>query len=208
MDVVIACLGNRRTGGSIGSKGYLVQNQKDGTIIYWLLRQRKGQERNSLWPEPDYLTAWILYTHGIRQTTNEVQPTCSVAIMGANFEFSGRSAHAGACPHLGREVLWMQPELMSVGVNYLREHMIDRARIHYAYVDAGGTNLNVVQDHSLVKYESSCAEGFPDGRNCLNEWLMWQEVQLMTGTTMKYEITMAFSDYVPNDTLGKIAAGV
>lgn len=28
----------------------------------------------------------------------------------------------------------------------------------------------------------------------------------MTGTTMKYEITMAFSDYVPNDTLGKIAA--
>ena len=23
---------------------------------------------------------------------------------------------------------------------------------------------------------------------------------------MKYEITMAFSDYVPNDTLGKIAA--
>ena len=27
---------------------------------------------------------------------------------------------------------------------------------------------------------------------------------LMTGTKMKYEITMAFSDYVPNRTLGAV----
>ena len=28
---------------------------------------------------------------------------------------------------------------MNIGVNYLREHMISEARIHYAYLDAGGT---------------------------------------------------------------------
>ena len=32
---------------------------------------------------------------------------------------------------------------MSVGCNYLREHMIPEARIHYAYIDAGGTAPNV-----------------------------------------------------------------
>ena len=41
-------------------------------------------------------------------------------------------------------------ELMSVGCNYLREHMIPEARIHYAYIDAGGTAPNVVQDLSLI----------------------------------------------------------
>ena len=42
---------------------------------------------------------------------------------------------------------------MSVGCNYLREHMIPEARIHYAYIDAGGTAPNVVQDRSTVRYE-------------------------------------------------------
>ena len=39
---------------------------------------------------------------------------------------------------------------MNVGCNYLREHMIPEARIHYAYIDAGGTAPNVVQDLSLI----------------------------------------------------------
>ena len=34
---------------------------------------------------------------------------------------------------------------MSVGVNYLREHVPTSRRIHYAYLDAGGIAPNVVQ---------------------------------------------------------------
>jgi hypothetical protein len=40
-----------------------------------------------------------------------------------------RAALAGATPHLGRSAL-DAAELMSVGCNYLREHMIDGARVH------------------------------------------------------------------------------
>jgi aminobenzoyl-glutamate utilization protein B len=47
-------------------------------------------------------------------------------------------------PHLGRSAL-DAVELMSVGVNYMREHMVQDARIHYAYLDAGGKAPNVVQ---------------------------------------------------------------
>ena len=33
---------------------------------------------------------------------------------------------------------------MNVGVNYMREHVISDARIHYAYLDNGGEAPNVV----------------------------------------------------------------
>lgn len=42
--------------------------------------------------------------------------------------------------------------LMNVGVNYLREHIISTARVHYAYLDAGGEAPNIVQDHASLLY--------------------------------------------------------
>ncbi len=48
---------------------------------------------------------------------------------------------------------WTPAELMNVGCNYCGEHMIPEARIHYAYIDAGGTAPNVVQDHAVIRYE-------------------------------------------------------
>lgn len=146
------CLGTGALAGSIGGKGVSgAEPEGRNHHLLWLCGRGRGRAkqfmaRAGLFDGVDFVYTW----HPADR--NEVQPTCSVAIMGANFEFFGRSAHAGACPHLGRSAL-DAAELMSVGVNYLREHMIDKARIHYAYVDAGGTSPNVVQDHSLVKYE-------------------------------------------------------
>ena len=42
-------------------------------------------------------------------------------------------------------------ELMNVGVNYMREHMPSDARVHYAYLDAGGDAPNVVQAKAKVR---------------------------------------------------------
>jgi len=58
------------------------------------------------------------------------------------FKFFGKSSHAGATPHLGRSAL-DAVELMNVGANYLREHVIDQARIHYTITQAG-TAPNIV----------------------------------------------------------------
>ena len=55
------------------------------------------------------------------------------------------------CPELGRSAL-DAVELMDVGVNYMREHMIDEARIHYAITDTGGDAPNVVQSRAQVLY--------------------------------------------------------
>ena len=41
---------------------------------------------------------------------------------------------------------------MNIGVQFLREHMSDRARIHYTITDAGGCSPNVVQPRASVLY--------------------------------------------------------
>ena len=41
---------------------------------------------------------------------------------------------------------------MNIGVQFLREHMSDKARVHYAITDAGGCSPNVVQPTASVLY--------------------------------------------------------
>jgi len=66
------------------------------------------------------------------------------------FRFRGRTAHAAANPETGRSAL-DAVELMNVGVNYLREHVIDAARLHYVITNGGGAP-NVVPDDCEVWY--------------------------------------------------------
>ena len=80
-----------------------------------------------------------------------VNQPVSLACMEVDFAFTGRAAHAASAPQLGRSAL-DAVELMNVGVNYLREHMPDHARIHYAVQDAGGIAPNVVQARARVRY--------------------------------------------------------
>ncbi len=74
----------------------------------------------------------------------------SLANTRIDFTFTGKAAHAAGAPELGRSGL-DAVELMNVGVNYLREHMPDDARIHYAYIDAGGMAPNVVQARATIR---------------------------------------------------------
>lgn len=70
---------------------------------------------------------------------------------GVLYSFKGRTAHAAGAPFAGRSAL-DAAELMNVGCNYLREHIIPEARLHYAYRDVGGTAPNVVQESACVHY--------------------------------------------------------
>lgn len=185
-------------------KEYLLENKLSGTVKYYGCAAEEGagakqfMARAGLFDDADFIYTWH------PATMNGVDASHNNAIMGANFEFKGVTSHAGGTPHLGRSAL-DAAELMSVGVNYLREHTINEARIHYAYVDAGGVAPNVVQDHSLIKYEvrspkvNQVKELFERVVNVA------RGAALMTDTKMEYEITMAFSDYLPNDALARIA---
>jgi aminobenzoyl-glutamate utilization protein B len=74
----------------------------------------------------------------------------SNVISGCRFHFHGRSSHAAGNPEAGRSAL-DAVELMNVGVNFLREHIIPEARIHYV-IEAGGGQPNVVPDYARSHY--------------------------------------------------------
>ena len=81
---------------------------------------------------------------------NAVDDMRSLANTRIDFTFHGKAAHAAGAPELGRSAL-DSVELMNIGVNYMREHMPDAARVHYAYLDAGGIAPNVVQARATVR---------------------------------------------------------
>ncbi len=185
-------------------KEYLAAENRDGTVIYFGCPAEEGAgskqfiTRAGYFDKVDFVYTWH------PATINEVQSKGSVAIMGANFVFDGVASHAGGSPHLGRSAL-DAAELMNVGVNYLREHMIDAARVHYAYSDAGGTAPNVVQDHVVIKYEVRAPKVAQMQELFARVVNIAKGAALMTETKMNYEVTMAFSDYLPNKTLAVLA---
>jgi aminobenzoyl-glutamate utilization protein B len=83
-------------------------------------------------------------------SVNSVWAGSSLAVNNIKYRFKGRTAHAAANPETGRSAL-DAVELMNVGVNYLREHMPDAARIHYVITRGGGAP-NVVPDDCEVWY--------------------------------------------------------
>jgi len=82
---------------------------------------------------------------------NGVRSTNNLAVIETYYRFKGVAAHAANSAHLGRSAL-DAVELMNVGVNFLREHMPQECRVHYAITDAGGHAANVVQAKAEVLY--------------------------------------------------------
>ena len=197
-------LGTGSLAAAIAVKEYLKTFQKDGTVIYFGCPAEEGagskqfMARAGVFDGVDFVYTWH------PSTINGVEAVHSNAIMGANFCFTGVSSHAGATPYLGRSAL-DACELMSVGCNYLREHVIPEARIHYAYIDAGGTAPNVVQDHAVVRYEvrapyvSQVKELFERVKKVA------YGASIMTETNMECELAMAFTEYIPNLALASVA---
>jgi len=81
---------------------------------------------------------------------NEVSYKSSKALINAKFHFKGVAAHASAQPFAGRSAL-DAVELMSIGVQYMREHIKQEARIH-SVITKGGGQPNVVPQEAEVWY--------------------------------------------------------
>ena len=191
---------------AVALKDYLVQEDGNGTVVFFGCPAEEGAGSKQFIARAGYFDGVDFAYTWHPETINEVGSKGSVAIMGANFTFDGVAAHAGAEPHLGRSAL-DAVELMNVGCNYLREHMIDAARIHYAYSDPGGTAPNVVPSHAVIKYEVRAPKVSQVQELFTRVVDVAKGAALMTGTKMQYEITMAFSDYMANRTLGAVVDG-
>jgi aminobenzoyl-glutamate utilization protein B len=75
-------------------------------------------------------------------TMNMAPLGSSNAMNSVKFRFHGVASHAGGSPHRGRSAL-DAVELMNTGVNFMREHVVQEARIHYI-IEQGGGAPNIV----------------------------------------------------------------
>ena len=131
-------------------KDYLAEQGIKGRVRYYGCPAEEGgaaktfMVREGVFDDVDAAISWHPATF---TAVNEARSLANTRI---DFTFHGRAAHAAGAPELGRSAL-DAIELMNVGVNYMREHMPDEARVHYAYLDAGGIAPNVVQSKATVR---------------------------------------------------------
>jgi aminobenzoyl-glutamate utilization protein B len=126
----------------------------------------------------------------------------STAVNGVKFHYYGKTSHAAGSPEQGRSAL-DAIELMNVGVNYLREHVIQEARFHYV-IEVGGGQPNVVPDYSRSWYYIRAPQ-----RDQLDEIYkriikIAEGAALMTDTQFKVEFIMGLYNLLPNKCLAEL----
>ncbi len=145
-------LGTGSLAAALALKEQIEAGRAKGRVVFYGCPAEEGGSgkawmvREHCFDECDALLTWHPYPH------NSILGEVFLASIQAVFSFDGTAAHAAACPHLGRSALDAL-ELMNVGVQFLREHIIPEARVHYAILDGGGAFANVVQPHAEVLYQ-------------------------------------------------------
>ncbi len=142
--------GTASTGAAIAVKQAMESGRVEGTVRLYgtpaeeTLIGKTYMLRDGLFKTDDAILSWhtgdrtvVLYGY-------------TKAMVSVKFRFSGLPAHASVAPHAGRSAL-DAVELMSVGVNYMREHIEEDARIHYVITNGGG-QPNVVPPEAEVWY--------------------------------------------------------
>lgn len=196
-------LGTGAFAAACAAKAYLEKHHIDGTIKFFGCPGEEGGSgktfmvREGVFDEVDTALTWH------PSPSNSIMSLSSLANYQVYFKFNGVAAHAANAPHLGRSAL-DAVELMNVGVNYLREHIIQEARIHYAVTHTGGISPNVVQANAEVLYliRAPKVHQVDDIFNRVKR--IAEGAALMTDTELSIEFDKACSNYIPNRRLEKI----
>ena len=133
---------------------------------------------------------------------NSPRYTSASALNSFKVNFHGIAAHAGATPEAGRSAL-DGVQLMDVGVNYMREHIIQDARVH-CVITEGGKAPNVVPPYAQVWYYVRAPNR--DQVDFIFAWMLdiAKGAALMTGTTYDIEFLTGCYNTLPNEVLGEL----
>lgn len=184
---------------AIGLKQELMARKLPGTVKYFGCPAEENfsgkafMARDGLFNDCDACLTW----HA--GAVNRVWTGSSLANNAMNVTFYGQTAHAAGDPYNGRSALDAL-QLMNMGVEFLREHMPTKARVHYVITNGGG-QPNVVpakasawylvraprreEVDSLYARVLKCAEG----------------AAMMTETRCEVELIKAIWNVLPNTTL-------
>lgn len=200
-------LGTGSLAAAVALKDMMEKEGLQGTVRYYGCPAEEGgsgktyMARSGCFNDVDFALSWHPWTN------NRVLPGNSLANCQVYYKFKGKSAHAAVQPHLGRSAL-DAVELMNVGVNYLREHIISEARVHYAITNTGGLSPNVVQAEAEVLYLIRAPKTNQVQEIYKRVCDIARGAALMTGTEVEIVFDKACSNLVPNVTLNAKMAEV
>ncbi len=188
---------------ALGVKRYLETHPGKGTVRLYgcpgeeAAASKAFMARDGVWKELDAALTWH------PEDCNQIAAGSTNACIQNLYQFFGTASHAAGNPEQGRSAL-DAVELMNIGVQFLREHMDEKARIHYAITNSGGVSPNVVQARADVLYFVRA--------NHVSEALRLQErvdriaegAAMMTETVCKKRFIDGLADTVSNRTLEKL----
>ncbi len=195
-------LGTGALAGVIAVKEAIDDGEAKGTIRFYgcpaeeSFNAKGYMALNGLFDDVDITMTWHPYF------LNMLNVMSALALNSVVFKFHGRTAHAAGDPQNGRSAL-DAVELMNVGVNYLREHVIPDARMHYVITN-GGKAPNVVPEFAEVWYFIRAPE-----RSSVEE--IYERVvkiakgaALMTETELEIEFLSGCYNHLHNETVGEV----
>ncbi|RAN86542.1 amidohydrolase [Bacillus sp. SRB_28] len=196
-------LGTGSLAAAVAVRHYIEENQIKGTVRYYGCPAEEGGSgktimvRDGLFDDVDIAICWHPYP------INAVVSVTNLANYQVYFKFKGKAAHASAAPHLGRSAL-DAVELMNIGTNFLREHIIPEARIHYAITNSGGFAPNVVQAEAEVLYIVRAPKTSQVEELYQRVCKIARGAAMMTETEVDIVFDKGCSSLIPNETLETI----
>ena len=197
-------LGTASAAAADALKTYMEEHKLAGTIRYYgcPAEENAGGKaylvRDGYFDDCDIAITWHPYT-----MSKVMKGGFHLANFRAFFTFHGISSHAAGAPDLGRSAL-DAVEIMDIGVNYMREHMIDAARVHGAITNSGGIAPNVIPSEAQILYAIRAPKVTQVKKLYERMCDIARGAALITGTTVDIKQVAAYSNVIENDTLEDI----
>lgn len=189
-------------GGALAAKQVMKANGLDGTVQYFgcpaeeTLVGKVYMAKAGAFDELDAVLRW----HPAELTTPTVAK--SSALDSVKYHFEGKPSHSATTPEAGRSGL-DAVQLMNLGVEFMREHIIDDASIHYVIIE-GGDQPNVIPSQSTVWYYVRAPS-----RQQVEQLRSWLDdiaagSAQMTQTDLEIEFLTGCYDRLPNESITEV----
>lgn len=191
--------GTASLGGAIAVKRAIERGDVEGSVMYFGTPAEEAGSgkifmvRAGAFDEVDALVSWHPGWY------NAPGRGSCLANDSFEFAFEGESSHAAAAPESGRSAL-DAVQLLNTGVEYMREHVVPEARIHYV-IHEGGDAPNVVPPYASVEYLIRAPQREQVER--ISDWIcdIAEGAALMTQTELDTTKLGGMYGVMPNQTL-------
>lgn len=182
--------------GAIAAKESLEQTEQKGTIKFFGTPAEETYDAKAFIVRAGHFddVEAVLSHHPSEMNVGHLYSTLAMNM--AKFHFYGVASHAAYAPESGRSALDAL-ELMNIGVNFMREHIIQEARIHYV-TEEGGGQPNVVPSYARSWYYIRAPER--DQVDQIYKWVLKiaDGADQMARTTHAVEHLTGCSNIIPN----------